>query len=221
MLLMERLASNIASKVALELKFDKDKEEVVAYGAFALLQIFLSISLVLLFGLLFHVAFEALIISFTGAVLRKYSGGAHASSPGICTFVGIIICVIPAIFLSFLIGSWGTLNLTIVFGVMIFIWSYYKIYKLAPVDSVKKPIKRDEKRKRMKEGSIIVLSLYLAIVISCIILYVSNGDRKFLVYSGCIYLGVLWQVFTLTDQGHLIMSKTDSFLSHLLVNIGG
>ena len=216
---MERLANNIANRISLELNLTKDNKEIIAYGTFALLQIIFSISLVFLFGLLFHVAFEALIISFTGAILRKYSGGVHASSPSICTFIGIIICVVPAVILTFVIGSWGNLNLVIIFGVIIFIWSYYKIYKLAPVDSAKKPIKREEKRKRMKKSSVIVLILYLTMVVLCILIYVSNGERKFLVYSSCIYVGILWQTFTLTDKGHLIMSKVDNFFSHTLVNI--
>ena len=78
---MEKLSNNIANKVALELSLDDDNREVIAYGTFALIQMLFSIILVFLFGLLFHVAFEALIISFTGSILRKYSGGVHASSP--------------------------------------------------------------------------------------------------------------------------------------------
>lgn len=216
---MERLSNNIANRISVELNLTKDNKEVIAYGTFALLQMGISISFVFLFGLLFHVAFQALIISFTAAILRKYSGGAHASSPGICTFIGIIVCVVPAVFLSFLIVRWGTLNLIIIFGVMMFIWSYYVIYKLAPVDNIKKPIKREEKRKRMKKGSIIVLSLYLSIVAITIMIYVNNGNRNLLVYSACIYLGILWQTFTLTNKGHLILGEIDNFLSHGLFNV--
>ena len=62
---MQKLSNSIANKVALELSLDKDNREVIAYGTFALMQMFFSIILVFLFGLLFHVAFEALIISFT------------------------------------------------------------------------------------------------------------------------------------------------------------
>ena len=63
------------------------------------------------------------------------------------------------------------LKLIIILGVVIFIWSYYIIYKLAPVDSASKPIVKEEKRKRMKKGSIILLSVYLIITVflSCCI----------------------------------------------------
>ena len=211
---MEKLANNIANKVASELSLDEDNKEVIAYGAFALMQMVLSIILVFLFGLLFHVAFEALIISFTAAILRKYSGGVHASSPWICNFIGIITCVGQALLISFLISQGVNLKLIIVLGVVIFIWSYYIIYKLAPVDSIAKPIVKEEKRKRMKKGSIILLSVYLIITVIFILLYLSSGEVKFLSYILCIYSGILWQVFTLTTPGHLLIGKVDSFLNH-------
>ena len=197
---MEKLSNNIANKVAVELSLDDDNREVIAYGTFALLQMLLSIILVFLFGLLFHVAFEALIISFTGSILRKYSGGVHASSPGICNFIGTIVCVGQAVLISFLISSVVNLKLIIILGVVIFIWSYYIIYKLAPVDSASKPIVKEEKRKRMKKGSIILLSVYLIITVFFILLYISSGERKFIFYTLCLYSGILWQAFTLTVQ---------------------
>lgn len=211
---MERLANNIASRVAAELKLDKDNSEVVAYGAFAILQMLLSICLVIIFGLLFHVVYEALIISFTISILRKYSGGVHASSPAICNIIGTIVCVGLAIIISLLIGQVVNLNLVIILGVVIFIWSYYIIYKLAPVDSASKPIIKKEKRKRMKKGSIIVLSVYLFIAIFFITIYISMGRRNFLFYNLCLYSGIVWQATTLTAPSHLLIGKIDIFLNH-------
>ncbi|MCB2313445.1 accessory gene regulator B family protein [Clostridium tagluense] len=212
---MEKLSNNIANKVALELSLDHDNREVIAYGTFALMQMFVSIIFVFLFGLLFHVAFGALIISFTAAVLRKYSGGVHASSPGNCTCIGTIVCVGQAVLISFLISSVVNLKLIIILGVMTFIWAYYIIYKLAPVDSASKPIVKEEKRKRMKRGSIILLSVYLIIAVVFILLYLGSGESKLMLYALCLYSGILWQVFTLTTLGHLLVGKVDTFLNHI------
>lgn len=211
---MERLANNIANKLAGELNLDRNNREVIAYGAFAILQMVFSIILVTIFGWLFHVAFEALIISFTASILRKYSGGVHASSPAICTLIGIIVCVGQAILISFLIGSGVNLNVFIMLGAVIFIWSYYIIYKLAPVDSAAKPIVKEEKRKRMKRGSILVLSAYLFFAILFIMLYINTVQRKFVFYVLCLYSGILWQAFTLTAPGHLLIGKIDIILNH-------
>lgn len=212
---MEKISNNIANKVALSLSLDNDNREVIAYGAFALMQMSLSIIFVFLFGLLFHVVFEALIISFAVAILRKYSGGVHASSPWICTLIGTIVCVGQAILISLLKSSVVNLKLVITLGVVVFIWSYYKIYKLAPVDSIAKPIVKEEKRKRMKKGSIILLSIYLIITVMFILFYISSGEKKLLIYALCLYSGTLWQSFTLTTPGHLLIGKVDTFLNHI------
>lgn len=212
---MEKLSNNIANKVVLELSLDDDNRDVIAYGAFALIQMFLSILFVLLFGFLFHVAFEALIISFTAAFLRKYSGGVHACSPGNCIIIGTIVCVGQAVLISLLINSVVNLKLVIILGVVIFIWSYYTIYKLAPVDSAAKPIVKEEKRKRMKKGSMILLSIYLTITVICILAYISSGESKLLFYALSLFSGILWQTFTLTTSGHLLVGKVDTFLNHI------
>ena len=211
---MERLANNIASKVASELNLDKDSREVVVYGTFAILQSIISITLVIIFGLLFHVVTLALIISFSASILRKYSGGVHASSPERCLLIGVIVCVGQAILISRLVSSVVSLNLIIMLGIIIFIGSYYMIYRLAPVDSASKPIVKEEKRKRMKKRAIIILSVYLLIAISFIILYISTSGIKFLFYSLCLYSGIVWQVFTISAKGHLLVGKIDNFLNH-------
>ena len=40
MLRMKRIADNITIKISTELKLDSDKEEVISYGTFALIQIY-------------------------------------------------------------------------------------------------------------------------------------------------------------------------------------
>ncbi|MBW9151522.1 accessory gene regulator ArgB-like protein [Clostridium estertheticum] len=217
---MEKLADSIANKVALELSLNEDNKEVISYGTFALIQMLIAIIFVIIFGVLFHVAFEALIISFTAAILRKYSGGVHASSPWICNCIGTIVSVGQAVIISLLTNSVVNLKLVIIIGVVIFIWSYYIIYKLAPVDSASKPIVKQEKRNRMKKGSIILLSVYLGIIAFLILLYISSGEKKLVFYVLCLYSGILWQVFTLTSSGHLLVGKVDHFLYHIIKKRG-
>lgn len=213
---MEKLTNNIASKVAVELKLDSDSRDIIAYGMFALIHIVLSIIFVIVFGLIFRVTVEALIISFAGSILRKYSGGVHASSPGRCIGIGTIICIGQALLFFYLLGSVINLKLLLFLGIVIFTLSYYIIYKLAPVDSLAKPIKTKEKKIRMKKGAIFVLSVYIIIVVINTAIYTSFGDKRFLIYSLCIYGGTVWQIFTLTRVGHIIINSIDAFLNHTL-----
>lgn len=212
---MEKLCNKIANKIALELDFDNDKREVLAYGAFALLQMIISIALVLIFGLIFNVAVEALIISFAASILRKYSGGVHASSPSACMFIGTILCVGQALVIKFFLAPLINIKLLLILGTLIFIWSYYMLLRLAPVDSPNKPIKREEKRRRMKKGSITILFVYLIIVLINIIIFHYFGINKFLIYATCIYVGVLWQTFTLTKSGYFTILYVDTLFNHI------
>lgn len=213
---MEKLTNNIADRVAAEFKLDKDNRDIIAYGTFAIMSIALSIIFVIIFGLIFHVMIEALIICFAGSILRKYSGGAHASSPGRCIAIGTFICIGQALLFTFLIGSVITLSLFIFLGIGVFALSYYLIYKLAPVDSSAKPIKTKEKKIRMKKGSIIILGAYIIIAVINTAIYIILRDKSFLIYSLCIYGGVAWQTFTLTRVGHSIINSIDDFLNHIL-----
>lgn len=217
---MEKLTNKISSKIADELKLDNDNREVIAYGIFAIFSIALSIIFVAVFGIIFHVAIEALVVCFTGSILRKYSGGVHATTPTRCVIVGVVVCVGEALFLS-AISPLINRDLLIISGIVVFMAAYYFVYKLAPVDSAAKPIKKKEKIIRMKKSSIFILNAYVVIVIVNIILYMHFKDKRFSTYSLCIYGGTVWQIFTLTKFGHGVMNKVDAFFNQILKFIKG
>jgi accessory gene regulator B len=219
MLQVEMLAKVTADKISTKLTLDNDQKEVIAYGAFALIQTILSILFVILLGSLFNVALEAVVISFIVSILRKYSGGIHASTSNACMIIGTVIFVGLAKMLTFMESS-ISVALTFVVVLISFSWCYHIILKLAPVESVTKPIS-NQKRKRMKKGSIITLSVYLTLVLINIMFYYVTKEDKLLGYCLCICVGSAWQVFTLTKVGHRVLSKIDIFLNHILSFKGG
>ncbi|MDD3242083.1 MAG: accessory gene regulator B family protein [Bacilli bacterium] len=206
MIKIEEICEKISNNIAQELNLDDDKRSVMNYGIFAFIQIVICIGLVIVFGLIFNVVIEAVIVSFTISILRKSSGGVHASSPGRCATIGTITSVGMGLISKYINVSLG---LVIFVGGVIFIWSYYIIYKLAPVDSIAKPIKSIGKRIRLKKNSIVILSVYLIIVINEFLYFYFTKDSSALVYSLCIYMGILWQAFSLTKYGHLLIEKLD------------
>lgn len=201
---VEGICKKISDYIAEELNFDDDKKSVINYGIFAFVQMVICIALVIIFGVIFNVTIEALIISFTVSILRKSSGGVHASSPERCAVIGTVTSVGMALMAKNINYSFG---FVILFGIIVFVWSYYILYKLAPVDSIVKPIKNIKKRRRLRKSSIITLSVYLIIVIINILSYLSINNFVLLTYSLCIYMGLLWQGFSLTKSGHLILGK--------------
>lgn len=206
---VEEISSKISNSITKELDLDENKKAVVNYGIFAIMHTALSVGFVMIFGALFNVLIEALIITLTISILRKSAGGAHASSPGICAFVGTVLSVGMALVIKNINLS---VNVIIIISTLIFILSYWVVYKLAPVDSPSKPIRTDAKRKRLKKSAILILSVYLVIIIGNIIGYYATKKVDLLVYSGCIHIGLLWQIFSLTKTGHIVLGKLDALL---------
>lgn len=206
MLKLENLCNKISNYISEELNLDDNRKAIINYGIFAFMQMIICILLVMIFGAVFNVFFEAIIVSFTVSILRKSSGGVHASSPKACAVIGTISSIWMAKISQ---NIQVDFNRLIILGVIIFIWAYYFIYKLAPVDSIAKPIKNLEKRKRLKKNSIIILSAYLIIVIINFTYFYLIKNESALIYISCIYMGILWQVFSLTKSGHLLLGKLD------------
>ncbi|MDF2615014.1 MAG: accessory regulator AgrB [Clostridia bacterium] len=216
---VEYIADQMAVKIAAELQLDEDKRAVMAYGLFAFMHMSLCALSVIVVGALFGVPLEAFLISLTASFLRKSSGGAHASKPWICNAEGVIISVVPAI----LLGIWHyqlTIYLVFITGVIAFIWAYYITLKLAPVDSPGKPIKKQATRERLKKRSLLILNVYVVIALVSLLVYYLTANRLFLKYSFCIVIGVIWQVFTLTKTGHLLLNSADVFLNNLFKKRG-
>lgn len=217
---MEKLAHSIAQKISTELNYDNDQKEIIAYGTFALLQMGFSIFLVIIFGYKFNVLVEALIISFTTSILRKYSGGVHASSSGICMLIGTVICIGQALLVVVILKPLLSLKFMSILGVIVFLWAYFIVLRLAPVDSPAKPIKKEEKRKRMKKSSILVLNFYVFLTILNVIIYINTINVEFLVYCLCIFMGVAWQMFTLTKIGWVTLRFVDTSFNYIAILLG-
>lgn len=213
MLSIEDLSKNITKELEEQLNLNDEKASVVQYGLYAFFHMGLSILLVAIIGAIFNVMIESLIISFVISIFRKSSGGAHASTSLNCAIIGALISVIPAYIISKISIN---ANYILLIGIVSFVISTIVTYRLAPVDSPNKPIKKKEKIKRLKRGSIIILLIYILLVILNITFYNFNKNEIFLSYSLCIYIGVIWQVFTLTKLGHNIINIIDSLLLKFL-----
>lgn len=205
---IENICEKISDYIAQELSLDDDKKAVINYGIFAFIQMVICILLVIVFGFILNVTIEALIISSIISILRKSTGGIHANSPERCAIIGTVASVGMALIAK---HAYVSLSLIIVLGWIVFVWSYYTIHKLAPVDSIAKPIKSIKKRRRLKKSAIITLTVYLSIVVINILCYLMVKNSSLLIYSLCIYMGLLWQIFSLTKSGHLILGMLNKF----------
>lgn len=213
--IVEKLSKVISSKIALNLKVDKNREEIIEYGAFNFIQILWCILLVIIFSSIFGVLVQALIITFTISLLRKYSGGAHASTPNGCAIIGGAVSVGFALIVERVFSKFNNLEVLIL-GIISLMFSYYTVYRLSPVDSLAKPIRKLEKKQHLKRCSIITLNILLDIIMILVFFYIKYRRSILLNIIECIYMGVLWQAFTLTTVGHKMLNKVNGAFEYII-----
>jgi accessory gene regulator B len=213
---MERLARKIASNIAGSLDYDDEKERVIAYGLTAMLQVAVTVILVFSIGLLVGAPVEALIICFSVSILRKYSGGAHAGTIEECISISVIYCVVFALISRrLLLPVLNTYSMLFII-IVVYALSFIAIFKLAPVDSPNKPIKTDKKKRRMRRGSFITLSVYFVLSILFLLLSLKYHNRSSLGIS--LLFGIIWQIFTLTKFGFYFLKKIDFGVNNIFRN---
>lgn len=207
-MLFEKLSNNIASNIAKALDMDKNKQEIIAYGAYILLDTLLSIGMVMFFGAIFGVFFQALVISFASALFRKTSGGAHATTPVRCASIGAMVSVGFALIIE---NSkiWFNTPLIIAYLIITFVISYFIVLKLAPKDSPNKPIVKEAKIKELKAKSVRTLCIYAIICLAILAYDYYIGTTVLLPYIAMICTGYMWQAFTLTSLGHTTINKME------------
>lgn len=200
---MEKWVRRRVRRMAETMKFDPEKEAVVAYGLIAIVQIAVTLLLVLALGFLVGAPVEALIICLSVSLLRRYSGGAHAHDADFCTLLTTVYCTLTAA-LSKALGQaydpWAMAAAT----AAVYVAAFLIVIRYAPVDSPNKPIHTEQKRQRMRRGSLITLALYGA----ASVLFFLFGFRLAWVHSYGIslLLGVGWQAFTLTPLGSVLLN---------------
>lgn len=210
---IEKFSNLIASRILKTLCIDdKDKEEVLAYGAFVLFQTILITLMVALFGIIFKVLLEALVILFIASFLRKSSGGAHATSPMNCALISVIIFGGIALIVKHYIMNLVFSHL-IIGMILAFIFTYYIMLNYSPVETENKPLRNNKVKARLKKKSInIVLSLVVMNLI-LILLFSKTKSYYLLNIAVCITLGVTWQSITMVSLGHKIIDGLDKVLS--------
>ncbi len=221
MFLFQRISDYTALQIASALNLDKEREEVIAYGAYAIFLTGWTILLISEFGFIFNVLFEALVISFTTDILRKNSGGVHAISPNRCAAIGTIIFVGLANLISLFVIKIQPIVM-IIFVFLSFLYSYYFVSKYAPVDTPNKPINKAEKKARLRKQSLNTLHVFLVIAAFSLLAYYTVFNYILLYkFVLCICTGLVWQSFTLTRAGHVFISKLDVTIKNITSLIKG
>lgn len=136
-----------------------DDRDLFEYGFFLVLSQLIYSSICLILGLFFGCILECIIFYIAFNLLRKYSGGFHASTELRCFIISTLSIFCSVIFickLEFIVSD-------IVFTMLLFITSAI-IVILSPLDTNEKPLSKDE-RKKYRKYSLIVLCILLIVCI--------------------------------------------------------
>ena len=215
MSITEKLAFKLGNMVKTNLNTDSDETDIIIYGAINLFQTINSILWVIIVGFFTGALYETLLFSITASILRKYSGGVHASSPMRCTIIGAVSSGIFGGFINRFFYK-SNINIVIIFSVLLIIISLLIILKKAPVDSIQKPIDDDSMKKSFRKKSILLIFIITFITISLLLVYIVNRNVIYIKLIECLIIGTFWQSFTLTKMGDLLVTKIDLGLKFLI-----
>lgn len=215
--MMERLIKRIADITAEKLGYDDEKADVIAYGLLALTQMLTLFILSSLIGIIFGCFIECFILFLFAGILRKFTGGVHSKTLFGCMIIAIFIIGVLGAFSKYaflsifdtLLINTNLYYLVYIAAAIIFIPCILLVYKVAPVDSPNKPIRKPEKRKRLKRQSVITIFVYFAFVILLLALALSQRNAAYFTAALALGVSTIWQCFTLTRLGNRFISTID------------
>ena len=153
------MISKLSERIAVGLKrayvIEEKDIDLYSYGFFVLLSRMSFLVLTLLFGILMNITVESILFYFLFVLLRAYAGGVHASKEWMCLCFTSMAMLLSALGIKLLIQIDS-----IVVPLIITIISSAIVLVLSPLDTKEKPLTNDE-RKKYKEITIVIVTLYL------------------------------------------------------------
>lgn len=219
MSLTEKMAVKIGNNAKSILNVDNDTEEIIIYGAINLIQTISAFLCVIIAGSIFGVLYEALIFTISVAILRKYSGGAHASSPIRCIIIGMFLAVAVGFSVDKILYKFNIIAVILI-SIVCVTFTLLVILRNAPVDSIQKPITDIQMREEFRRKSIIVIFICSFIIIGLFVINMIDPEVYNIKLIETISIGLFWQAITLTKKGISLLNKFDFVLKYL-INMGG
>ena len=194
---------------------DKNSEEfaVLKYGVFVVVQITIAIIVTILFGIITKTIPEILIISIIAGWMKRYSGGAHCSSPNRCLVTGVIVSYIFALIAKNIVN----IKFSYIVNLLVLIHTFIILYKKCPIGSKNKPLKKESTRKRLRKKAFFIYFINVALFTINILLDLGNIDTNLNYLVVSINLGIYMQILTLTHVGNEFIVKLDGFLKKLKI----
>ena len=195
--MMHGAAQKIGSYIAKEIA-NPEAEDVISYGVEIVLGSLFQFVLIL--GIAAYLAvFEPVsTILFSAVVFRIFSGGAHCTGYYRCLTISIIT-YIPLGYLAIQLAYFKYNLLIITIGTLFILIS---TLKWAPAGNAKHPLSEKSKRYKFKIICLIIIVVFIVMLVEI---------RTSTIISS-IFVGLLWQTFTITPLGTICLYGVDRLL---------
>lgn len=157
------ISTRISSYLARELKYSEEQKNVLAYAVENILITVLGFAIIMLIGLLLKAPVETFFAALSAGILRKFSGGAHFSTPGKCLLTGGMVYPSYGLLVKNVLVNYAKEPVFMAAVIMLAGASFYAVFKYAPVDSVNKPIISPEFRKKLFRAALFTVVVFYAI----------------------------------------------------------
>jgi accessory gene regulator B len=214
---IEKISKSTSEKLGNRLNKTEEEKSILNYGLFIIMHTSLALILTLIIGILTNMTLEIMVITFSAAWMKRYSGGVHASSPNRCLIIGVIVSLTLSFLdkrLMYILGN-NSLIFMLIIG---FIVSYIILYYKCPVGSKNKPLKKEVTRKKLRKKAFRLINFYLLIILIGYLLYINKNIYILKVVISCIWLGLILQVLMLTKIGQKIIILLDYILKKIKVS---
>lgn len=165
-----KISTRVSNYLSKELNISEEQRCIISYSIETLFLVIIGFIIVLTVGWIIGVPKATFIALISGDLLRKFSGGAHFSSPIPClttsaiTYPFVSWIGVQVMYFGVNYPIYKTVLFVISVICIIIVWS------LSPVDSVAKPIVSVSFRKKLR-----CLSVIVVISLSIIALYFNNN----------------------------------------------
>lgn len=207
---MEHLARKIAESAGKPLGKSEEEIAVMAYGLIGILQFSAIFVLASVIGLIFGFWFEVATVFLSVGFLRRLTGGAHSSGIYSCLVYSVLfVCGFSAL------ARYALVQLPFVWNCVlcgaIFTFGYVMIALRAPVTPPNKPCRTEKKRKRLRRGAFIVLSVFLLLVVATLVFH--TASHRLYTVGLALALSTLWQITMMTKAGRVFITFIDGLFA--------
>ena len=213
---IENVSLKLAKGLGNKLGKSNEEIEVLNYGLFYIIHTFSAILITFIFGIIFNVLFEIMIISITASLLKRYSGGVHSSSPNRCILSGLILSLVIS-FISKYMAINISYNNLIIITLILLVYSIHILNLKCPVGSKNKPLKKESTRNKLRQKAFKLMGIYVSSIICMLIIYKVNQIYTIKLIIISMTMGIMLQVFAMSKFGEIIINIFEKIFN--LINV--